>query len=57
MSGWAWLAAYALAFERGSFVGCAVSLWRFASVTLVWGCFYAGSGAGTRGSGMYLRHG
>lgn len=51
---WAWLVAYALAFERGPLLRRGASLWRFALVTLVWLGAYAISGAGTRYSGMYL---
>jgi hypothetical protein len=54
VSAWALLVAYALAFEAGPLRQRARSLWPFALVTLVWAAFYAQSGAGTQGSGVYL---
>ncbi|HTV20317.1 MAG TPA: hypothetical protein VMG12_16650 [Polyangiaceae bacterium] len=53
-SAWAYLIAYALVLETGSWRERLRSLAPHALVTLGWGACYVASGAGTRASGVYL---
>jgi hypothetical protein len=54
LSAWAFLAAHALVLERGPLARRCAALWPYALVTLLWAGGYVASGAGTRGSGVYL---
>ncbi len=54
LSAWAFLAAHALVLERGPLAKRCAALWPYALVTLLWAGGYLASGAGTRGSGVYL---
>jgi hypothetical protein len=54
LSAWAFLVAHALVLERGALARRCAALWPYALVTLLWAGGYVASGAGTRGSGVYL---
>jgi len=54
LSAWAYLLAHALVFEAGPLLKRARVLWPYALVTLLWALEYLSSGAGARGSGVYL---
>lgn len=54
LSAWAFLIAYAIAFEAGPWLGRLRALWPFALLTAGWLVLYVASGAGTHGSGVYL---
>lgn len=54
LSAWAYLLAHALVFESGPRLERARVLWPYALVTLLWFAAYVSSGAGARGSGVYL---
>ena len=54
LSAWAYLLAHALVFESGSLSRRLSVLWSYALVTLIWLAAYVSSGAGARGSGVYL---
>lgn len=54
LSAWAYLLAHALVFESGPLLRRLSALWSHALVTLIWLAAYVSSGAGARGSGVYL---
>jgi hypothetical protein len=54
LSAWAYLLAHALVFEAGPRLRRLSVLWPYALVTLAWLAAYRSSGAGARGSGVYL---
>jgi hypothetical protein len=54
LSAWAYLLAHALVFESGPLLRRLGVLWPYVLVTLIWLAAYVSSGAGARGSGLYL---